>query len=119
MDKKRCYIAGKIGTLTADVYEANFATARQEVEALGMKPICPTQLPHNHDRTWISYMREDLAALLTCDKVYAQRNWTNSKGAGIEVNTALALGIEVIYQSDCKTKEITPEMQIDLNENPY
>lgn len=94
----KCYIAGKIGNLPDDVWQANFKYARLAVRALGYDPVCPTQLPHNHDRTWESYMKEDLTALLQCDLLYAQRNWKESRGATIEVNLAKTVGIEIIYQ---------------------
>ena len=95
---KKCYSAGKIGMLPEPEYMANFAQARREIWDMDMVCICPTLLEHNHDQTWLSYMREDLANLLQADCVYAQRNWQDSKGASIEVNLALSLGIPVIYQ---------------------
>jgi len=98
--QKNCYNAGKIGQLPEADYEAKFAAARGEIRALDMAPNCPTQLPHEHERTWLDYMREDLTALLKCDVVYAQRDWQDSRGATIEVNLANALGIPVIYQPD-------------------
>lgn len=95
---KKCYIAGKIGDLPEDEFKANFAEARAEVAAMGFEPVCPTLLPHNHERTWLSYMKEDVTALLQCDALFAQRNWHISKGARIEVAIAWMLGIEIFYQ---------------------
>lgn len=96
--EKKCYIAGKIGKLPKEEYLANFEKGKQEVEELGYKAISPTDLPHNHGRTWNEYMREDLIAMLQCQAVYALRNWRTSPGATIEVETAKAVGIEIIYQ---------------------
>lgn len=95
---KLCYIAGKIGNLPEAEWQANFAAARQEVLAMGMRAICPTQQKHEHDKSWQSYMREDLTALLSAACVYAQRNWEDSPGATIEINLAKSLNIPVIYQ---------------------
>lgn len=98
MEKKRYYIAGKIGKLPEEEWRRNFLYARNAVAAIGHEPVCPTQSPHEHERTWASYMKEDLAALLTCHGVYAQRNWKDSPGATIEVNLAKAIGMDIIYQ---------------------
>lgn len=95
---KKVYIAGKIGDLPVEEFTANFAEARAEVLAMGFVPVCPTQLPHNHERTWLAYMREDITSLLQCEGLFAQRNWHSSKGARIEVAIAWMLGIEIFYQ---------------------
>ena len=95
---QKCYNAGKIGGLPETEYSQKFEQARAEISGMGHAPHCPTQLPHNHERTWLDYMREDLTELLKCDVVYAQKDWQDSRGATIEVNLAIALGIPVIYQ---------------------
>lgn len=96
----KCYIAGKIGGLDMVEYMWKFASAKEEVRALGFEPISPVDLPHNHGRTWSEYMREDMKAMLDCTHVYALTNWRQSPGATIEVNTALALGINIIHQKN-------------------
>ena len=96
--KKKCYIAGKIGDLPEEVYMENFERAKEQVIALGYEPVSPVELEHNHDKSWNSYMKEDLRHLLGCCAVYAQRNWRLSPGATIEINLALAIGIDIIHQ---------------------
>lgn len=96
---KKCYIAGKIGDLSKEVYEHNFNYAKKVVSALGYEPVSPVDLPHNHDKTWESYMKDDIKALVECDAVYVLHNWRTSPGATIEVNLALSLGINTIHQS--------------------
>lgn len=98
MKTKRCYIAGKIGGLAEDEYKANFSIGKIEVEQLGMFPISPLDLPHNHERRWVDYMREDIAELMKCDCVYALSNWKDSPGATIEIELAQSLRIEIHYQ---------------------
>jgi hypothetical protein len=95
---KKCYIAGKIGDLSIDVFTKNFEDAKKEVESLGMIPISPTDLPHNHNRSWSSYMKEDLKAMMDCDCIYVQRNWRSSPGATMEIDVAVSLGIDIIFQ---------------------
>jgi hypothetical protein len=95
---KKCYIAGKIGNLPEHEYKANFEQGKKEVEALGLCPISPVDLPHEHERTWSAYMREDLIEMLKCESVYALSNWRQSPGATIEINTALSVGLNIIHQ---------------------
>ena len=95
---KKCYIAGKIGDLPEAEYKANFEQAKLEVKQLGYEPVSPLDLPHNHERTWSAYMREDLTEMLRCDSVYALRNWRQSPGATIEINTAVNVGLNIIHQ---------------------
>lgn len=96
---EKCYIAGKIGDLPENEYKLNFINAKNEVAALGMIPVSPVDLPHQHDKTWASYMREDVSALLNCTCLYALKNWKYSPGARIEVGLAVQLGMKIIYQS--------------------
>lgn len=95
---KKCYIAGKIGDLPEAEYKANFEQGKAEVRAMGYEPISPLDLPHEHNRSWSDYMREDLIELLKCESVYALRNWRLSPGATIEINTALSVGLNIIHQ---------------------
>jgi len=95
---KKCYIAGKIGDLPIEIYARLFKDGAKEVEQMGFEALSPIDLPHNHDKTWRSYMIEDLRLMVGCDAVYALKNWTHSPGARIEVGLAVQLGIEIIYQ---------------------
>ena len=98
MGKEKCYIAGKIGDLLPEDYEEKFAVGRQEVRNLGFVPVCPTCLPHKHDKSWQSYMKEDLTAMFKCTTVYVLRNWRHSPGAKEEVRIAVLLGLNIIHQ---------------------
>lgn len=98
MNSKKCYIAGKIGDLPVAEYTANFDAAKTEVINLGLIPVSPTDLPHNHDKTWASYMREDIIAMMDCGTVYALRNWRFSPGAIVEIELAVKLGLNIIHQ---------------------
>jgi len=53
---------------------------------------------HDHDKSWQSFMREDVKAMLDCDSIYMMSNWVNSKGAKIEREIAIYLGLKVIYE---------------------
>lgn len=47
--------------------------------------------------TWQDYMKNDLAVLLTCDEIHMLPDWKDSRGAKIEHQLALDLGIKIVY----------------------
>lgn len=96
--KKKCYIAGEIGKMQEHEYKPLFEQAKKEVRKLGYIPVSPVDLPHNHNRSWTSYMKEDLIAMLGCDAIYCISNWRKSTGGRIEIELALQVGIDVIQQ---------------------
>lgn len=82
--KKKIYISGKITGLTPE-------------EAFNLFNNAAMTIPHDHDKTWLNYMRNDLKALLDCDAVFMLYNWKDSKGAKVEHDLAESLGLEIIY----------------------
>lgn len=94
--RMRLYIAGRIAD--EKDFRAKFARACDEVRAMGLEPINPCELEHDHGRTWAEFMVTDIKAMLDCDGVYALNDWERSKGAAIEVNLARALGKQIILQ---------------------
>lgn len=96
MKEGKIYISGAItGVLNA--FEL-FEEAENELKEYYLEVVNPMKLPHNHNKTWASYMREDIKALCDCDSIYMLENWSVSIGAGIERNLAIQLGIKQIYQ---------------------
>lgn len=92
----KVYISGKITGLETSVYESNFQKAEDLLKKFGFEPINPVKLTHDHDKSWLSFMRVDLKALLDCDAIYMLDNWEESKGAKIEYDLAKQLGINEI-----------------------
>lgn len=93
------YISGKI-TGVERTAEKQFQAVEDKLTAKGFKVINPFKLDHNHDKTWESYMKVCIAALVNCDVIVMLPNWQNSPGAKIELQIALNLGIEVEIWSD-------------------
>jgi len=93
----RVYIAGKIGDLPKEVYEANFKEAVKSWRRHGHDVVSPLELPHNHDRTWQSYMFENLKALSGCEGIVLLESWVESPGARIKKAWAERLGLKVMY----------------------
>lgn len=98
VDKKKIYISGKISGIENEAPEL-FFNAETELKAKGYETINPMTLNHEHDKSWHSYMKEDVKALCECDEIFMLSNWTDSKGAIIEHTIAMYLGLNVSYQT--------------------
>jgi Asp-tRNA(Asn)/Glu-tRNA(Gln) amidotransferase A subunit family amidase len=96
----KIYISGKITGLDENEAFKNFNEAELYLRSQGHEVVNPMTLPHQHDRTWKSYMKEDVKAMMDCDAVYLLSNFRNSKGAMIERNIAKQLEMEIIEQKD-------------------
>ena len=94
----KIYISGKITGLHKIFYTAKFNEAHNECHMAGYEVLNPLLLSHNHDKSWKSYMREDLLALKLCDSIYMISNWEESRGAKIEHWFAKRYGKKIIYQ---------------------
>ena len=93
----RFYIAGRIANENG--YRAKFAQACTEVTLLGHEPVSPCDIHADcHHTKWEQWMVCDIHAMLDCDGVYALRDWRGSKGATVEIQLAMRLGKEIIYQ---------------------
>ena len=60
--------------------------------------INPVELPHNHNHTYWSYMRECIENLTRCRVIYMLKGWWKSKGARIELLIAWLLNIPAEFE---------------------
>jgi hypothetical protein len=95
---KKIYISGKITGLDYEVAIKSFQDAEDKLNNEGYITVNPMKLNHEHDKSWESYMKEDLIALLDCTHIYMMKNWDDSRGAIIEHNLAKQLNIVSIYE---------------------
>lgn len=94
----KIYISGKITGLPYDEAAAFFNRAKSFLLAKGFEVVNPMELPHNHNKTWLNYMLEDLNALASCEAIYMLNNWTQSKGAKVEHDLAAGAGLIIIFE---------------------
>ena len=92
---KRIYIAGPMSGLPDFNYPA-FDAKAAELRALGFHVENPAENRAPHCRSWLGYMRLTVAQLVTCDVVYLLPGWRYSRGACIEHQLALSLGLRVV-----------------------
>jgi len=91
------YIAGKI-TGMEDEARHLFDIAERGIRKLGYRVINPMELPHDHDKSWSSYMRECIKDLVDCDSIFLIQNWKESPGAKVEFQIATSLAMNVYFK---------------------
>jgi hypothetical protein len=96
----KIYISGKITGLPFDEAFARFEKAEKKLQIMGYTTVNPMKQPHNHTKTWEAYMREDIIAMMDCDSIYMLSGWDESKGACIEFELAVKLGMKIIYYNE-------------------
>ena len=101
MEKKKVYISGKITGIENEALML-FEKTEIELRKLGFDVINPMKLPHDHNKTWSEYMKEDIIEMLKCDYICYLENWKKSRGAWLEHEIAEAIGMEVIELSKVK-----------------
>ena len=92
----KIYLSGKISGLRICEAIKNFESAENQLKKYAII-VNPMRLSHDHDKSWQSYMKEDIKALMYCDAIAMLPNYESSKGALIELNLAKSLGFEIIY----------------------
>lgn len=98
MEKIKIYISGKISELLESEALELFEQAEKVCIEMGYEPVNPMKLNHDHDKSWVSYMKEDIIEMMACDAIYLLNNWESSNGARVEKELAVKLDFEVIYQ---------------------
>ena len=93
---KKIYIAGKINGLKN--YREVFKAAEDKLVAEGNAVMNPAVLGEGFD--YEVYLPICLLMLQSCDVIYMLNNWSDSKGAKVELNYAKAQGKEIIYQAN-------------------
>lgn len=97
---KKIYIAGKVTGLPYDEVKCKFENAKAELfkrhESIVIAVVDPlaSVLP---DETWPNAMRICISLLMRCDAIALLPDWNQSRGATLERQLALTLGMEVIH----------------------
>lgn len=88
------YISGPISGI-AELNLSAFMEAHKALEDLGHTPVNPHIKDLPADAAWQDHMRMDIKMLMDCQGVAMLPGWENSRGAKIERQLALDLGIPV------------------------
>lgn len=104
---KKVYISG---SFSKDPVQAklNFKSAQLLIESMGLTAVNPFEINHDEkliksleaSKQWEVYMRGDIGALVNCDAIYVIGNdYTQSRGATLEIYIANQIGIPVYYEN--------------------
>ena len=93
---KRIYLSGPMTGFPEHNFPAFNAEAAR-LRGLGYDVVNPVDLnPIEAQSSWHQCMRNDLAALLTCDALALLDGWNGSAGAHLEMHVAHRVGMEII-----------------------
>lgn len=95
----------------ADLNRPAFAAATEALRATGLNVVNPHDIaPHIHDgdcppsyavsdlgHSNACHLRTCLAILIACDELYLLPGWETSRGANIEHDVAVAVGLSVSF----------------------
>lgn len=93
MRKKKVYLSGPITSLPLEDARRIFESAEEFIEKLGHTAVNPMKNGLTPESTWEEHMKRDLAMLLECDTICMLPNFRESKGAMLELDVAIALGM--------------------------
>lgn len=99
---KTIYIAGPMTGIPEHNFPA-FNAVAERLKALQYFVINPADHGFVEGAEWDDYLRYDLKKLAECGLMYMLPGWSNSKGANLERNIAISLGMGVIYAPGAET----------------
>jgi hypothetical protein len=96
------YIAGPMTGIQAHNFPA-FNAAAEHLRDLAFIVINPADHGVIEGAEWDDYLRYDLKKLAECGLIYMLPGWSNSRGANLERNIAISLGMGVVYSPGAET----------------
>lgn len=110
--KDKIYISGAMSGIMRHHYKPKFDIAANYLQTLGYDVVNPVTLdeqrdniinnPHmTEEEKWHMMIEDDLKIIESeCNGIYMLDDWRYSKGALIEHNKALELGLEIMYEEN-------------------
>jgi len=91
----KIYLSGPMTGLPNNNYPA-FNEAARKLRAKGYRVLNPAEIEPPEIPTWKNYMRECIKMLMSANAVAMLPGWSQSRGASIEVDLALNLGMPAV-----------------------
>ena len=93
---KTVYRAGKITGLPKEDVKSKFNMITTQLHSMGYHVVRPLAVSEE-GTTWPDSIRLDIKKMLECDEVHLLPDWQESRGAQLERDIALRLGMHVVY----------------------
>ncbi|CAN7450048.1 DUF4406 domain-containing protein [Acidovorax sp. LjRoot66] len=93
--QKRIYVAGPMTGLPELNFPA-FHAAAAVLRSAGHHVENPAEINADPTAGWQDCMRKDIARLVTCDAIHLLQGWSKSRGACLEHQIAVGLGLEIL-----------------------
>ena len=93
---RTAYIAGKITGLPKRHVNDKFNMMAKQLTGMGYQVVKPEAVTDD-TKTWDDAVRSDIKKMLECDEVHLLPDWQDSRGAQLERDIALRLGMQVVY----------------------
>lgn len=93
----KIYIAGKVSGENPKACAAKFAAAENILKERGYEVVNPIKVVGDFTADWQTAMRKCIAALVKCDAICMLPDCSESKGAKIELEIAIRLGLNLHY----------------------
>jgi len=93
---RTAYLAGKITGLPKTQVIDKFNIMANKLSGMGYNVVKPEAI-NNDSPTWDTAVRNDIKKMLECDEVHMLPDWQDSRGAQLERDIAVRLGMEVVY----------------------
>lgn len=104
--RKKIYLAGKVSGIPSEQALLKFSRKQTELEAQGFEVMNPLEcIEHRSEHfnngipitDWKTCMKLLIPILLQCEELHLLPCWNDSKGAMLERDLALKMGITLIY----------------------
>tara|TARA_R100000951_G_C2540720_1_gene149291 strand:- start:280 stop:600 length:321 start_codon:yes stop_codon:yes gene_type:complete len=104
---KKIYISGQITGLKKRECYNTFETAVMKLRRLNLSGVSPYK--GDEGKTWNEYMKQGIETMMNCEGIFMLSNWRESRGANIERNLAMQLGMRVMYEDLFDTNKYARE----------
>ena len=93
---RTAYVAGRITGLPRKQVKEKFNMIARKLTGMGYQVVKPVAVTDD-TKPWDDAVRSDIKKMLECDEVHMLPDWQESKGAQLERDIALRLGMQVVY----------------------
>lgn len=97
MKKLKVYIAGPITGIKGA--KAIFEEVAKRLTGKGFDVVNPFNNGVDQKEAWEEHMKADIKMLVDCDAIYMLEGWEQSRGAKIERELAMQLGLTMISKT--------------------